>query len=179
MNVRQPEGNRTDAGRIGRPGRSARRPRKTAMTPASVRLFYVDDSGAEDTGFAVYAWVECAIGDWRAGLSNWLDLRRDIYAAHGIPPAYELHATKFIRGTGNPSTNPAWNRRKHHRSQVVQRALATLGGTPELKVGAAYRRTAARGTAYQAQREQLYGALAAHFDPPGRGRGVRHGLYGR
>jgi hypothetical protein len=43
---------------------------------------------------------------------------------------------------------------------VVQHALATLGGTCELNVGAAYRRTAARSTAYQAQREQLYEALA-------------------
>jgi len=134
------------------------------MTATPVRLFYVDDSGAEDTGIVVYSWIECAIDDWRLGLRGWLDLRKDLYARYAIPPAYELHATRFIRGTGNPSTNPAWNRRKQDRSQVMRHALATIGGTSELSIGTVYRRTTARGAAYQAQREQVYQALVAHLD---------------
>ena len=134
------------------------------MITPPVRLFYADDSGAEDTGIVVFSWIECGIGDWRVGLRGWLDLRKDLYARHGIPPAYELHATKFVRGVGNPSTNAGWNRRKQNRSQVMREALTSIGGSSELGIGTAYRRTAARGVAYQAQREQVYDALVAHLD---------------
>jgi hypothetical protein len=41
-----------------------------------VRLFYVDDSGAPNTGWVVYSWIECAVADWRHGLRWWLDLRK-------------------------------------------------------------------------------------------------------
>jgi len=134
------------------------------MTAAPVRLFYVDDSGAESTGFVVYSWIECAIHDWRLGLRGWLDLRKALYAEYGVPPAYELHATKFIRGSGNPSTMPGWNRRKQNRSDVMRSALATIGTTAELKTGTVYRHSAARGVAYQAERVQVYEALVAHLD---------------
>jgi hypothetical protein len=31
-----------------------------AVPPASgVRFFYVDDSGAQETGYIVYSWIEC------------------------------------------------------------------------------------------------------------------------
>jgi len=134
------------------------------MTTAPVRLFYVDDSGAEDTGFVVYSWIECGVDGWRLGLRGWLDLRKELYARHGIPPSYELHATKFIRGVGNPSTHEGWNRHKQNRSQVVRDALTTIGNSSELRIGTAYRRTAARGTAYQMQREKVYEALVTHLD---------------
>jgi hypothetical protein len=77
------------------------------VTTPPVRLCYVDDSGAEDTGIVVFSWIECGISNWRLGLRGWLDLRKDLYARHGIPPAYELHATKFIRGVGNRQRTPA------------------------------------------------------------------------
>lgn len=32
---------------------------RSPMSQPTVRLFYVDDSGAERTGWAVYSWVEC------------------------------------------------------------------------------------------------------------------------
>jgi hypothetical protein len=135
------------------------------MAGPRVRLFYADDSGAEDTGYVVYSWIECSMGDsWRVGLRGWLDFRKKLYVLHGIPPAYELHATKFIRGVGNPSTRPAWNRRKQNRSVVMSAALSAIGGCPVLRVGTVYRRTRERGSAYQAQREQVYDALVAHLD---------------
>ena len=55
------------------------------MITPPVRLFYADDSGAEDTGIVVFSWIECGIGDWRVGLRGWLDLRKDLYARHGWP----------------------------------------------------------------------------------------------
>ena len=144
------------------------------MTTAPVRLFYVDDSGAEGTGFVVYSWIECAIDDWRPGLRAWLDLRKELYARHAIPPAYELHATRFARGVGNPSTDPAWNRHKQYRAEVMGEALAAIGRAPVLGLGTAYRRTDARGVGYQAQREQAYEALVEHLDA----RMARAGEYG-
>jgi len=134
------------------------------MTTAPVRLFYVDDSGAEDAGVVVYSWIECSAGDWRVGLRGWLDLRKDLYVRHGIPPAYELHATKFIRGVGNPSTRAEWNRRKQNRSLVMRAALTTIGRSPVLGIGTFYRRTSERGRAYQVQREHVYDALVAQID---------------
>ncbi len=134
------------------------------MTTAPVRLFYVDDSGAESTGFVVYSWIECAITDWRHGLRGWLDLRKELYARHGIPPAYELHATKFIRGVGNPSTNPEWNRQKHNRSAVMREALIAIKGAAVLRTGTVYRCTTARGPAYHVERDRVYESLIAHLD---------------
>jgi len=125
-------------------------------TAAPVRLFYIDDSGAEATGWIIYSWIEVTIGNWSTGLRRWLDLRKDLYARYRIPPAYELHATAFAGGRGNPSTNPTWNRALANRIPVMHEALATLAATPHLRVGTAYRRTHARGSAYHTEREHLY-----------------------
>ena len=89
-----------------------------AATPAvlppagGVRLFYVDDSGAEETGYAVFAWIESTFPNWTRGLRAWLDLRKSLYAQYQIPPSAELHATKFISGRGNPSQDPGVNMSK-------------------------------------------------------------------
>lgn len=45
---------------------------------------------------------------WAAGLAR---ATARLYAECQIPADYELHATKFAGGRGNPSLNPAWNRR--------------------------------------------------------------------
>jgi hypothetical protein len=129
-----------------------------------LRLFYVDDSGSVVTGFAVYSWIECRAGDWRTGLGEWLSLRRDLYSRYRIPPAYELHATAFLNGRGNPSTDQEWNRSKQARWEAAEQMLAVIGQCPQLTVGTVYRRTDARGHAYQGQRTQLYERLVEHLD---------------
>ncbi|GAA5037842.1 DUF3800 domain-containing protein [Actinopolymorpha pittospori] len=134
------------------------------MSTTEVRLFYVDDSGAAATGWVVYSWIECRVDDWRAGLRKWLDLRKQLYAEHHIPPAYELHATKFVNGRGNPSTNTAWNRSKHLRGEVAELALSTIGECGELQVGTVYRHTETRGTAYARQQAEVYRAMVDHLD---------------
>lgn len=55
------------------------------------RLFYLDDSGAGHTGYAVYAWITCTTSAWTAGLTAWLQFRRSLEDEHGIPPDHELH----------------------------------------------------------------------------------------
>ncbi|WP_020576253.1 DUF3800 domain-containing protein [Actinopolymorpha alba] len=134
------------------------------MGAVETRLFYVDDSGAAETGWIVYSWIECRVDEWRAGLRAWLDLRRTLYADYKIPPAYELHATKFVNGRGNPSTDPAWNRSKHLRGVVVERALEMIGRCPALRVGSVYRETGVRGRDYAEQASQVYRATVHHLD---------------
>lgn len=129
-----------------------------------VRFFYIDDSGAEDTGFVVYSWIECTVPDWRTGLRAWLDLRKELYARYQIPPSAELHSTKFIAGRGNPSINPGVNMSKQARHAAAERALAAIGGCPELVVGTVYRTTIARRKAYAAERDAVYAELVGHLD---------------
>jgi hypothetical protein len=136
----------------------------TPISPLPVRLFYVDDSGAPDTGWIVYSWIECTIADWRVGLRGWLDLRKKLYAQYAIPPAYELHAAHFAGGQGNPSTNQAWNRHKRYRGEVLQLALGAIAATEQLRVGTVYRVTGATGKAYAEQRTDVYEKLVTHLD---------------
>jgi hypothetical protein len=136
-------------------------------TPAGipVRLFYVDDSGAPDTGWILYSWIECAIGDWRIGLRSWIDLRRQMFADYRIPPAYELHTTKFLGGRGNPSTDPAWNVSKEARLVVLRKALDAIADPAGiLRVGTVCRDTPARGKAYARERVDVYSRLVEHLD---------------
>ena len=132
--------------------------------PPVVRLFYVDDSGAEHTGWVVYAWIECTAAGWRDGLRDWLELRRSLYADHQIPADDELHATKFVGGRGNPSLDPDWNRQKHLRSLVAERALRTIGASRHIRVGSVFRRTDARGFQHAQEAADLYAALIRHLD---------------
>jgi hypothetical protein len=129
-----------------------------------VRLFYLDDSGAHQTGFIVYSWLECAVQEWRRGLRCWLDLRKDLYADYRIPPAYELHASTFVNGRCAPSTDPEWNRSKQNRGTVMRRALRTIGECRYLNVGTVYRRTSAGGRDYAAERDGVYHELVRLLD---------------
>ena len=129
-----------------------------------LRLYYVDDSGSVATGLVVYSWIECTIDEWRVGLKRWLELRRELYQRHRIPPAYELHASEFVNGRGRPSTDPEWNLSKQARWAVTEQLLETIGACPELRVGTVYRRTTARGHAYHLERDELYVQLVRHLD---------------
>lgn len=130
----------------------------------AVRLFYLDDSGAEDTGFVVYSWVEVDITAWRDGLRSWLDWRHSLTVRHQIPVLTELHATKFVGGRGEPSLDPAWNKHKSNRHQVAEEACARIGTTPSLQVATVYRRTAARRRSYYAERTDVYAELVRLID---------------
>lgn len=136
-----------------------------ALPPASAaRLFYVDDSGAEETGIAVFAWVETTLPGWSDGLQVWLEMRKDLYAKYQIPPSAELHATKFVAGRGRPSQDSGVNLSRQDRRAAMRDALAAIGTCPDLHVGVVYRSTAARTKAYGAERLQVYNGLVEHLD---------------
>ncbi|WP_331733136.1 DUF3800 domain-containing protein (plasmid) [Embleya sp. NBC_00888] len=128
------------------------------------KLIYIDDSGSVDTGVIVYAWIEVEFPHWNAALGRWLSFRKDLDRTDGIPTAHELHATKFIRGAGDPSRFPDWNRHKAHRARVARAALDTIASLPGTQVGAVHRHTDKPGAAYHAERADLYGQLVHHLD---------------
>jgi hypothetical protein len=132
--------------------------------PDRFRLFYVDDSGSASSGIVVYSWLECDATSWRTGWQSWLDLRHSLQTRYGVPVDYQLHASTFAAGRGDPSTDPDWNRRKHLRRIVMRTALAHIAATPGVSVGTVYRRTSARRRAYADHRADVYQLLVAHLN---------------
>lgn len=133
-------------------------------TPGTTRMFYIDDSGSEQSGWIVYSWVECTISTWRTGLRIWLDLRKQLFTQFAIPASYEIHSTHFANGQGNPSANAAWNRHKSNRGQVMTMALEQIGRCPDLAIGTVYRHTTATRRAYFAEKANVYEKLVEHLD---------------
>lgn len=127
------------------------------------RLFYIDDSGAGQTGYAVYAWLACDITAWTAALSAWLALRRELSTRFGIPSDFQLHAGTFLTGHGRPSRDAGWNLHKSNRIAVAELALQTIARCDALSVGAVYRRFV-KPTRLGIARAELYEALLARLD---------------
>ncbi|MFI5716089.1 DUF3800 domain-containing protein [Nocardia sp. NPDC051750] len=132
--------------------------------PSDLRLIYVDDSGAEGTGWIVYGWVECSPSEWRRALRAWLELRKRLYADHGVPPSQELHSTKFINGRHRISTNLPQTQWKTLGRAVAVSCLEAIRDCPDIRVGAVYRRTTARGRAYYQEKAATYTALVRRWD---------------
>ncbi|NYF18458.1 hypothetical protein HDC37_003322 [Microbacterium sp. AK009] len=125
------------------------------------RMLYVDDSGAVDHGLIVYGWIEVAPDRWRHGLRTILELRKQLYRDHHVPPAVELHATKFVNGRTRISTSSGADTAEWKtlgRAVAVQ-CLETLAACPDIRVGAVWRGTAATGRAYYEERGQVYQTL--------------------
>ncbi|MCS5731213.1 DUF3800 domain-containing protein [Herbiconiux moechotypicola] len=130
-----------------------------------VRLFYVDDSGAERSGIATFSWLELAADHWGSGLRDVLAWRKDLDQRHGIAKQYELHATNFANGRGNPSSRgEGWNRRKLHRSQVVEESLCRLATWEWVGVGTIFSRSGLRRTEYSRERARVYRELVSMLD---------------
>ncbi|MFE4467793.1 DUF3800 domain-containing protein [Leifsonia sp. NPDC056824] len=125
------------------------------------RMLYVDDSGSVDRGLIVYGWVEVAPDRWRHGLRSILELRKRLYREHHVPPATELHATKFVNGRARISTRPSEDRVewKTLGRAVAVECLRMLAACPDLAVGAIWRATSATGRAYYDERGEVYRTL--------------------
>ncbi|MEI6623768.1 MAG: DUF3800 domain-containing protein [Actinomycetes bacterium] len=134
------------------------------MSTPAMRLLYMDDSGSEQSGFAVFGWIETAPHDWRLGLASWLDLRKKLWASYSIPPSAELHAAHLMGGRGQPSTDPAVNNSKSARRDVLLMSLEAMAQAPTLRIGTAYRDTGQRGRQFQLGKEDLYRRLVEYHD---------------
>jgi hypothetical protein len=134
-----------------------------AIPPSALQMFYVDDSGVEDTGWITYSWIQTTPPGWNAMLRRWLDLRKELYRQFSIPPSTEIHATRFLGSRGRPSTDPAFNHMKQ-RVLAAELMLTTIAGMPDVGIGTAYRHTTARGPAYHVEKGELYRSLVEHLD---------------
>src|SRR5882724_2629134 len=132
---------------------------KSSGETTDFRWYYIDDSGAPQTGWIIYGYLEIGSTNWNMALQHWLSFRKELYQTAQIPADYELHSRDFINGRGNPSLDETWNRRKAMRHQTACDALRCIAAMPGIRLGAVYRYTLARRNAYAEQSRQVYGRL--------------------
>jgi hypothetical protein len=119
---------------------------------SGVWLFYVDDSWNGDHN--LLAGIAVPVAGWNEALRGWLDYRKSLATSVGLPVAYELHASKFISGRGEPheDSHQRINWDRDLRKTVYQRSLDVIAGLPSTHVFAVHR-------AGKLQRLELYRAL--------------------
>ncbi|ATE51967.1 hypothetical protein [Actinosynnema pretiosum] len=127
---------------------------------AETRFFCIGESGSADSKIVVYGWVELLARDWEPALRTWAAWRKALHGSTGVPVDYELRATDFANGRGNP-TKTAWDRDKSARTAVVADALATIGTMPDVRTGAVHRRAESRCSAARAA---VYAELVREID---------------
>ncbi|WP_370376524.1 DUF3800 domain-containing protein [Catenulispora sp. GAS73] len=107
----------------------------------SFRMYYVDDSGDNKAGIAVYSWIEVDPEQAMTALAVWLRFRGRLFELHQIPEEVEIHAVKFLSGRGRPSAEEKVNKSKELRHEIFLDALKTISELPGVNVGAVYRRS--------------------------------------
>ncbi|WP_293046684.1 DUF3800 domain-containing protein [Mycobacterium sp.] len=129
------------------------------------RLIYMDDSGSPNHGWVVYGWIECTPEGWRPALRAWLDLRKQLYQDHCVPPSTELHCTKYINGRQHISTTaPPNNEWKTLGRTIAEKCLNVIKHCPDLRVGAVYSQTAKRRKDFFAHKAGCYAETVAMID---------------
>jgi len=137
-----------------------------------VRLFYVDDSGVDNTGWVVFGWVEFLLLDWAQVLDHRIRWRKALYAERRIPASFHLHTAEFLGARGaseSASLDGLWNAgsRKYVRNKrvaVLEQALANVGTCEQLRLGVAHRHTTSRNRDFARQKAEVYADLVAHLD---------------
>ncbi|MBQ6639697.1 MAG: DUF3800 domain-containing protein [Saccharopolyspora sp.] len=127
-----------------------------------VRVFYVDDSGAQQSGMNVFGWVELELRTWSQVLRGWLDWRQELYRSIGLATDFELHATDFVGGRSRP-TGTDWDAVKANRSSVMREALSTVARLEGLEAGAVFLRTPS-GVKHKAAKADAYARLVRYLD---------------
>lgn len=136
-------------------------------------LTYIDDSGSVDAEIAIYGWIQVSPAAWRVVLRRWLDLRKELFLELGVHISTELHATKFINGREEISANAPGRLqdaatgevlRKDLGREMGQRCLEMIRDDTEIRAGAVFRRTSAKGSAFNNERHDLYGKFVDWFD---------------
>lgn len=105
------------------------------------RMYYVDDSGDNRTGIAVYSWIEVDAAQLTNAMAVWLRFRQELFERYQIPAETEIHSTKFLGGRGRPSMTDKVNTSKALRRDIFLEAVKTISDLPGVNVGAVYRRS--------------------------------------
>jgi hypothetical protein len=147
-----------------------RAPAKIGDVPAHIdRMIYMDDSGHQQSGLAVYGWIEFRPDRWSSVLRAWLDTRKLLWREFHIAPQTELHTTAYVNGRGRISKKLP-DRHVHNGvefwkdfgREVALQCLQTVKSTEGLIVGSVYRRGEPARIA-ETKRE-LYGDLISRFE---------------
>lgn len=85
-------------------------------------LIYIDES-YDKTHYA-YSAIFVPAFEWNRVFSHITEWRRNLFSQHNIPPDYELHATKFVGGQGEPENN----RDKNYRARLFHQAFEVIDG---------------------------------------------------
>ena len=131
------------------------------------RMLYIDDSGAEKDGLIVYGWIECRPERWRHALRTILEMRKELYRNYLVPPAHELHATKFVNGRTRISTRADADDKTEWKTigrEVARVCLDMLAGCEDIRIGAVYRHTSATGAKYHQEKGRVYQGLLERLD---------------
>lgn len=140
----------------------------------TTRMLYIDDSGSAESGWIVYGWIECRLPRWPHALRALLEMRKAVYRAHGVPPAQELHATKFVNGRSQllgPREKRDTTEWKTLGRAVARQCLQALADCNDIMIGAVYRRTAAKGGDYHHERGEVYAHLLEELNVQHRAQG--------
>lgn len=107
---------------------------RRVVTDSNAYLMYIDDSGDEQSQF--YSALLIPLPLWARYLDTWLKFRRWLYAKHGVPARFELHAYTWlhVKETGaadRPMPVPddpdaAINRSKDLRREIAGKALKAI-----------------------------------------------------
>jgi hypothetical protein len=127
-------------------------------------MYYVDDSGAVETGYIVFSWIEVTPDGWRGCLRHWLDFRKDLYTRYSIPVSAELHTGDFVGGRGTPSLDAAVNDSKAIRRRIAAEAIEAIGLCSDLQVGTVFRQTPDRGKAFHRAKADVYLQFVGHIE---------------
>ncbi|MFF5230220.1 DUF3800 domain-containing protein [Dactylosporangium sp. NPDC000521] len=130
------------------------------VTTCNFAVFYVDDSGSENAGYTTFTWIRVNPAHWAAATSRWLGFRATLRQRHGIPASVRLHATELAGGRGRTAHEHAW-RPGRTGLAIIRAGLDAIATLPGITIGTAYRRTTARGRAFEADKQSLYQRLTA------------------
>ncbi|WP_033339597.1 DUF3800 domain-containing protein [Catenuloplanes japonicus] len=126
-------------------------------------LFYIDDSGSEAAGCTTFSWIEISPATWTDAADRWNNYRTALYERYGIPTADRLHATDLATGRGYRTRGTAGKSADHGR-QILRHGIETIASLPGAAVGSVYRRTTARGRAFERVKQDLYQRLLDALD---------------
>lgn len=133
-----------------------------ATSAAGFRLFYIDDSGAHDSGFVTFTWLELDAAHWAVAEQQWRRFRYDLLQRHGLPLGYVLHAKDLIAGRPAAAANQIDPELRRHGADIVRDALTVIAGLPGLSVGTVYRQHQPHRAGHT--KYDLYQALVTNLD---------------